>query len=73
MLNDYNRYRGGSKKTVLAEITYDMLATLFGVSTHTMRKYISNKKINPYSLQDIIEKYNNRELLDRRKRQETKE
>ena len=64
-----HQYRGGSQPTVLYEITYAKLAVLFNVSVHTIKKWKYNNLLNPYSLEDIIDKYNNRYKLDRRRKQ----
>ena len=44
------------------------LAELFNVKPCTISKWIELKKINPFDIKDIIDKYNNRSLLDKRKK-----
>lgn len=61
-------YRGGRKSTVFLKITVPCLASLFGACEETIRRWIRSDKINPTSLIDIIEKYNNRSLLDKRRK-----
>ena len=63
------QYRGGSKEHTHLEITYSVLANLYKVSIITVRRWVSRGKLDPSDLLDIIEKYNNRELLDKRRKQ----
>lgn len=64
---DFN-WRGGRGQTVHLKITYTILANLFGVEINTVRHWVSKNKLDPSNLLDIIEKYNNRSLLDKRRK-----
>jgi len=67
---DY-QYRGGKKDIVYLEITSSYLSRLFGVPKRTINRWIQADKLDPTDLLDIIDKYNNREKLDyRRKKKE---
>ena len=48
------------------KITVIDLAELFNVSKETIRRWIKLKRLDPTSISDIIEKLNNRALLDYR-------
>ena len=63
-----NRWTGGGSETTHLKITYSVLADLFDVKVDTVRKWVYYDKIDPSNLLDIIEKFNNRHLLDRRRR-----
>ena len=54
---------------VLLKVTYSELANLFKVSTHTVKKWTYLGKLDPSNLLDIIEKYNNSSMLDRRRKE----
>jgi len=58
-------------KKVYCKITKPQLSDLFEVPETTITGWIQHGNINPYSLTDIIYKYNNRHLLDRRRRDPT--
>lgn len=64
-----NRRKHGSKYKVYMKITVQSLSLLFGVSQRTISRWIQKGKLNPRSLKDIIDKYNDRSKLDYRKRQ----
>lgn len=64
-----HQYRGGSKKVVFCEITYAKLAVLFNVSVRTVRQWVYDNRLDPTNLEDIIDKYNNRYKLDRRRKE----
>jgi len=53
---------------VYIKITISELCKLFNRKESTIRKWIYSKLLNPYDLKDIIHKYNNPHLLDRRKK-----
>ena len=59
-------WRGGRGETTHAKITYSTLADLFGVRVNTVRMWVYKGKLDPSNLLDIIEKYNNRYMLDGR-------
>ena len=61
-----NRHTGASY-TVFLKVTVSVLAGLFKTTESTIRRWIRLGKLNPESLLDIIEKYNNRFLLDARR------
>jgi predicted site-specific integrase-resolvase len=42
------------------------LCRLFNCSTQTLMRWIRQGRLDPTKLEDIIEKYNNRGMLDRR-------
>lgn len=58
----------GKKPVVHISITTPVLAKLFNVKEYTVHNWIRNKRLDPSNLLDIIEKYNNPHLLDRRRR-----
>ena len=49
-------------------ITKYELAELFSVSYKTVEYWIAKEKLNPRDLEDIIDKYNNRWKLDKRRK-----
>lgn len=49
------------------KITYSKLAELFGVQESTIRRWRSQSRLDTTSLVDIVHKYNNRYLLDKRR------
>lgn len=54
-------YRGGRKQGsggVLLRIRYSDLAELFNCSISTIKRWARTKQLDPYSLRDIIKKYN---------------
>jgi len=56
----------GRPEKVYTKVTVSEIAHLFGVSKYTVKHWIWTGRLNPTSLIDIINKYNNRYLLDRR-------
>lgn len=60
VITDYNRYRGGRKPTVYTKITAESLSLLYGVSIRTIKRWISNKILDPTDIKDIIRIYNKR-------------
>jgi hypothetical protein len=65
---DPRRWTGGSRR-VFVEVTTRELAQLLEVTEETIRRYIRSGRLDPYSLADIIDKYNNRHLLDKRRKE----
>ena len=53
----------------LGIVTYSKLATLFGCSHRTVRRWVQIGRLDPSNLLDIIDKYNNPDQLDHRKKQ----
>ncbi len=51
----------------LIKLKRSHLVKLFGVSKFTIDRWIRLKLLNPYSLEDIVDKYNNRYKLDKRR------
>ena len=64
----YLRNRISRGENIFLKITKQILADLFSVNKQTIQRWIRESKLNPYSMQDIIEKYNNKHLLDNRKK-----
>jgi hypothetical protein len=62
----HKNQKGGTYKKHLT-VTSKVLATLFGRSIPTIRRWIRSRLIDPTDLLDIIDKYNNREKVDRRR------
>jgi hypothetical protein len=58
----------GNPKSFTLIITYDLLAKIFFVPRERIKKWVYAKKIDPNSLEDIIDKYTNPWKLDGRKK-----
>lgn len=52
------RWEGGRGETIHLKITYTVLAKLFKVKVDTVRHWVSNKKLDPTNLEDIVRLYN---------------
>lgn len=69
-----HQYRGGrslNSGQILLKVRYAHLARLFNCSNWTVKRWVRLKLLDPTSLLDIIDKYNNRWKLDgRRKRKD---
>jgi hypothetical protein len=61
------QYRDGRIPTVYCKITLQTLAELFQVSYRTIHRWIKQERLDPYSLEDIINKFNNPHYLDKRR------
>ena len=64
---DKRRYTGGSTKVFL-KVTTKELAELFEVTRRTIRRWVRLNRLDPTSLTDIVEKYNDPRALDKRKK-----
>jgi hypothetical protein len=56
------------RRVCLHKITIDDLTSLFKVAEPTVRRWIRLGRLDPSNLLDIIDKYNNRHLLDHRRK-----
>ena len=59
------KYRG---QRVHLKITYSILAEVYGVSISAVKRWVYERLLDTSNLLDIIEKYNNRHLLDKRRK-----
>ena len=55
------------KEKIFCAITYTDLERLFSTNRRTIQRWIQKGVLDPTDILDIIEKYNNPSLLDRRK------
>jgi len=62
------QFQGGSKEKIWLRVRTSTLAKLFNVNKRTILRWIRLGLINPKDMLDIVNKYNNRHLLDRRMR-----
>lgn len=60
--------RSYGAEEILVKIRYSTLARLFNCRKSTVMRWKKQGKLDPYSLEDIIDKYNNREKLDYRRK-----
>lgn len=63
-----NNKKGKKGSRVHLKVTKQELATLFGVSVFTLDRWARLDLINLKDIKDIIDKFNNRHLLDRRRK-----
>lgn len=61
-------YRGGGQPTVHLKITTPLLSRLFKCSERTIWRWIKLNRLDPSNLLDIIDKYNNPQHLDYRRK-----
>jgi len=64
-LNPGNGMRGSK---ILATCTCEDIANLFEVSKWTIYRWAKEGLLNPNDFKDIVYKYNNRHLLDKRRK-----
>ena len=62
-------HQRNKRRKIYCKITKPQLADLFSVPESTITSWIQHKKFDPSNLKDIILKFNNRFLLDKRKKQ----
>lgn len=61
------------REKIWLKITYTVLERLFSARRETIEVWIRKGLLNPTNVLDIIDKYEHREKLDRRRKQSTKE
>lgn len=59
--------RAKRKEKIFCAITYTDLEKLFNANRRTIQRWIQRGTLDPTDILDIIDKYNNKWKLDRRK------